>query len=153
MNSEPLLTGPSAAASAPAPLRSSALPPQRRSRWPMWLLLTLLLAVALVIGGLLAIGHVDLAPVSIVVDGEEVLNQWQIAEMPPAHRVLLAGVMLLALLAALVIVPVALLVGVAALAVLLVVLVGIPLVAVAFVVALLCSPLLLLGWLVWKIFT
>ena len=141
-----LLSGPSVSAGVAPPVR------RPRRRWPLGLLLIALLGLALLAGGLLWVGHLDLAPLSIVVDGDEVLDQWQIADMPPAHRVVMMGVMLLALLAALVVVPVALVVGVVALAALVLVVIGIPLVVVAFIVALLCSPLLLLGWLLWRAF-
>ena len=127
--------------------------PQRRSRWPWRLLILALLGSALLAG--LALLTLDVvhwsAPVHLQIDGEEVFSGFNGRDLPPAHRVLLAAVVLMAVLAALLIVPLAVLLCVLAVLAALVVGIGLPLVVLLAALALLLSPLLLLGWVFWKL--
>jgi hypothetical protein len=137
----------------PAPHAS----PRRARRLPAWAIaLGLLLALLLVAAAVLAAWAIDalpVAPISISIDGEQVLQGIDLAQLPPAHKVVLVAVLLCALLATLVIVPVALVAALGALALVLLLVVGLPLLMAGMLLALLLSPLLLVGWLVWKLAT
>jgi hypothetical protein len=134
--------------------RPLAAPPvtRRRARWP-WVLL------ALFVAGLLAVGLVadaldglkGMAPISVTIDDERVVDGLRFGEMPPAHRVVLATVVIVCALVALLVVPVALILGIAAVLAGALALVGLPLIVVVLVVAVALSPLLLLGWLIWRL--
>ncbi len=116
------------------------------------LVVTLLVVVAIAgLGWLLSSALAGLGPVHLVVDGAEMGSGWDPGQMPPAHRVVLAGLMISGLLIALTIVPFVLLALAALLLVLLFTVVGLPLALVLAGVALILSPLWLLAWLVWKI--
>jgi hypothetical protein len=129
-----------------------APPPRKRRKWPGRLLV--LMAVGLVLVAVLALMvdavHMS-APVHVVIDGEEVFSGFDMGQLPPAHKVVLAGVVLVALLAAMVIVPIALLLALVAVLGAVLLIVGLPLAAVAIGLALLLSPLILFGWLIWKL--
>jgi len=122
---------------------------------PVWSRrLLVLMAVSL----LLAMGIAGLAmnmefgvPLNVTIDGEEVVRGFDLTALPPAHKVVLAGVVMIALLSALVIVPLALVFAMAAVLGVVLLVVGVPLVAALAGVALLLSPLILLGWLLWKL--
>jgi hypothetical protein len=124
--------------------------PRRGGAWraALVVLALLLVLVALAVG--LAIKAIDLSPVTLTIDGDRILHGWELAQLPPAHQVVLATVIVLALLAALLVVPLALLLGALALAALLLAAVGLPLLLVALLAGVLLSPLWLLGWLVWR---
>jgi hypothetical protein len=123
-----------------------------RGLW--WLLALMLLAVV----GIFAAAWVTMLEgpqslIQVVVNGEEIQFK-PTGPLPPAHQVVLAGVGGLLALGTLAVVLVALpLALLAAAAVILVVLlagVGLPLAVVMAVVALLLSPLWLLGWALWR---
>ena len=132
----------------PAPPVAAA----RRSRWFARGLILLAVGLALVIGVALLLSTLHgAAPVHVSVDGHEVFRSLDTDTMPPAHRVVLAAVIAIALLSALVIVPIALLLGLVAVLGVVLLIVGLPMVAVLAALALLLSPLVLLGWLMWKL--
>jgi hypothetical protein len=123
----------------------------RRGRWNWLLLVLLVVAAAGFVSILTAIHAVNPMPMNISIDGEDVVRGLDLASMPAAHKVVFAGVVLMALLAALVVLPVALLIGVMALLLVALVVVGLPLLAAAMVVAIALSPLLLVVWLLWRV--
>ncbi len=124
--------------------------PRRGSAWRVGLVVLALLLVLVALAAGLAIKAIDLSPVTLTIDGDRILHGWELAQLPAAHQVVLATVIVLALLAALLVVPLALLLGALALAALLLAVVGLPLLLVALVAGVLLSPLWLLGWLVWR---
>jgi hypothetical protein len=120
-----------------------------------WLLLALLLLAAL---GIFAAAWVTMLEspqslIQVVVNGEEIQFKPS-GPLPPAHQVVLAGIGgLLALstvAVVLVALPLALLVLTAVLVLVLMAGLGLPLVAVVAGLALLLSPLWLLGWALWR---
>ena len=119
-------------------------------RWPWMLGLTLLAALAAVLLAWGAISALNPMPLNISIDGERVVNGLDLAGMPPAHKLLLAGLLAFVLLSALIVVPLALLLTLLGLLVAALAIVGLPLLAALALVGLLLSPLLLIGWLVWK---
>ena len=138
-------------AAAPAPA-AAPVAPRRRSRWPRRLLLAMALGLALLTGIALLASQLQFgAPVHVIVDGEEIMHGFDLASLPPAHKVVFAAVVVIALLSAMVIVPLALVFGLAAVLGLVLLIVGIPLVAVLSGLLLLLSPFILLGWLLWKL--
>jgi hypothetical protein len=134
----------------PAPLPGA--PVRRRRRWLPVLgvaLAVLLLAAGLLVAALLS--SVPSAPLHISIDGQELVHGWDPSQLPAAHQVVLVALLMFALLAALVVVPLALsfalvaIVGAALLAV------GLPLIVALLGVALALSPLILLLWGLWKL--
>jgi len=130
-----------------------AAPRRRRSAWwtALGVLLVILGAAAVLLA--LALHSMPVPPISITIDGEQVLQGLDPAQLPPAHKVVLVGIVLCALLALLVIVPVALILSFGTLLMLMLLVVGLPLLVVGALATLLLSPLLLVGWLVWKVAT
>jgi hypothetical protein len=126
-----------------------AFTPRRGLRLGTGIFVVLLLATAVALGiaAYSGLSHLEGSwPLRIVVDGEPVLDGIHVGPLPPAHQVVLAAVIVLGVLAALVVLPVALIfLAVAFLALLLVVL-GVPLLVVLAVVFLILSPVLLLVW-------
>jgi hypothetical protein len=135
-----------AAAGAPAP----APAPRGRSGWVTAFFALLLVGLVAFVALALTVNVLGVAPISVSVDGEEIVSGLDLAGMPPAHKVLLAAVILLALLAALVVVPIALVVAMVALVFLVLAVVAIPLLVVVLLAAVLLSPLWLLVWMIWK---
>ena len=138
---------------SPSPAVKPPLTPQtRRSKWPRRLLLAMLLGLAMLAGIALLAGNLQFgAPVHVIIDGEEIVHGFDLASLPPAHKVVFAAVVVVALLSAMVIVPLALVFGLAAILGLVLLIVGIPLVAVLSGLLLLLSPFVLMGWLLWKL--
>ena len=89
---------------------------------------------------------VDVVPVSVTIDGERLIDDIDLAGLPPAHRVVLVAVLAFALLTAVLAVPVALLMALIALALAMLLPLAVGLAALAVVT----SPLWLLGWLLWR---
>lgn len=124
----------------------SDAPTSRRRRWPLVLVtLAVLAAGTLVLLGQ-AIDSVGVLPLSLRVDGEEVLHDLDLSALEPAQRLALASGLLLVALTLAVAVPLAVLITVGA-ALLLALL---PLAAVAAAIALVLSPLALIAWLLWR---
>jgi hypothetical protein len=146
---EPILAGAQAPGIVPPPP-----PPRRRSKWPLRLLVLLAVGIALVAVLALMVNAMHLsAPVHVVVDGQEVFNGFDVSSLPPAHKLVLAGAVMVALLAAMVIVPIALMLTLVAVLAVVLLIVGLPLAAVAIGLMLVLSPLILFGWLLWKLIT
>lgn len=129
-----------------------------RRRWPLVSLALLALVVGVLFAAWSLVSAVHPMPVSVFVDGQPMVQGLDLASMPPAHKVVGVLVIGLLMLAALVVVPMALvLVAVCVVLVLLAMalpvlaVIGLPLLAVAAVVALLLAPLALVGWIVWKL--
>jgi hypothetical protein len=130
----------------------AAISPPRRSAWPGRIGLLLALAVAATIALALMINDwVTPVPFSLHIGGEPVWSGQEFANLPPAHKVVLAGFTLLALLAVVLLLPVALMFMFLSIGLLLLLAMGLPLLLVGGIALVLLSPLLLLGWLVWKL--
>ncbi len=116
-----------------------------------WLLLTLVLGAALVAGMALVFGGMHFSsPVQVSINGEDVFTGFDLDRFSTAHKLALAGGLVLALLAAMVIVPIALLMVLSVFLLIALTLLGLPLIAVLTVLTLLLSPLILAGWLLWR---
>jgi hypothetical protein len=126
---------------------------RRRRRWPLALGLLLVLVFGSVLLGWGLVEALNPVPLSVTIDGERVLSGLDLAGMPPAHKVVLAAVIACALLVAIVLVPVALLLSLGLLLLIVLLAVGLPLMAAGAVLALVLSPLLLAGWLLWVLLT
>jgi hypothetical protein len=115
------------------------------------LLLTLVLGAALVAGVALVFSGMHFsAPVHISINSEDVFTGLDLDRFSTAQKLALAGGLVLALLAAMVIVPIALLMVLSVLLLIALTLFGLPLLAVLTVLTLLVSPLILAGWLLWR---
>ncbi|WP_395700558.1 hypothetical protein [Aquabacterium sp.] len=129
-------------------------PPRARRPWGRWLLVLTLLG--LVAGAIALYVALDLAPAlpfHVIVDGDEISSGIDLAALSPANKLAIVGAVLLALVIATLVVtvvlPVTLLVVAVVLLLVLVAVLGAPLLAVAAVLAVLASPLLLIGGLFW----
>ena len=123
----------------------------RPGRW-LWVLLALALVSALLALALVdALSTWNAEPVRVIVNGQTLAEGLSLGSMPPAHKVVMVGVVALAVLSALLlvlfIVPMLLLLGLLVGGLVLVGGVGLPLLAVAAVLAVVLSPLWLLVWL------
>ncbi len=125
---------------------SDMAPAHRRRRWPLVLGALLLLALGALALVWNLVDAVDVVPVSLTIDGERVIDDIDLAGLSPAHRMMLVALLAFAVLTAVLAVPVALLMALIALALALLLPVGIGLAALAVVT----SPLWLLGWLLWR---
>ena len=121
-----------------------------RSAWATTLLVLMALGLLVVVALALAVNALPATPLHVSIDGQPVWDGMGMAQMPPAHKAVLAGVILMALLAAMVVLPVALLLGALALAAVVLSVVALPLLIVALVLAVVLSPLWLLLWLLWR---
>lgn len=142
--------GPAAPEPGPATARTG------RAKRPMGALGYLLCALALVaavwvLSGLTSAALHGWGPVELAFNGHE----WHSAEgseaMPTVHKLAFTALALVALLLALMVVPLALFLVAAAVLLLVLAVLGLPLLAVLGVAAVLLSPLWLLGYLLWKI--
>jgi hypothetical protein len=131
--------------------------PRRTHRW-RWLLMAFAMLTVAVLASLAlfdAMGMLDgnSFPVTVVIDGEEIGHGFDLAAMTSGHKLaLFLGVMLTVLLVTLIVtivLPVTLLIGCAVLLLVLLGAIGAPLLAVALVLAIVASPLLVLAWLIW----
>jgi hypothetical protein len=121
-----------------------------RSSWTTALLILMALGLMVVVALALTVNALPTTPLHVSFDGEPVWSSMGLAQMPPAHKVVLAAVILVSLLAAMVVLPVALLLGALALAAIVLSVVALPLLIAALVLAVVLSPLWLLLWLVWR---
>lgn len=124
-------------------------PRRPRSRWPLALLVLLLTLLGVAALAWNVVGHMSMAPVNITIDGERVVDGLDLSAMPAAEKLVLALVVGLALMSALVVLPIALLMALAGVLVAIVAVIGLPMLVVLVVLAVLLSPLLLLVWLIW----
>ena len=121
-----------------------------RSAWTTALLILMALGLMVIVALALTVNALPTTPLHVSIDGEPVWSSMGLAQMPPAHKVVLAAVILVSLLAAMVVLPVALLLGALALAAIVLSVVALPLLIAALVLAVVLSPLWLLLWLVWR---
>ena len=139
----------------PSPAPPGAVP-RASSPW-RWVVLAWLVATVLVIGGTLAglswfvtevgVNH----PIRIVIDGEEIAHVQHWRELSTGELLLVGGALVFAFLAVVVVVPAAVLVGLAAAALGLLVGLAAMLLALGMVLAIFLSPLILLVWIVLKL--
>jgi hypothetical protein len=138
-------------------LPPTALVPVRRApggvgrlvKW--WLLTSFVLVIACIVCLGIGLANVDVSPLHIVIDGDDVSNGLSIAGVDAGVKVLLAaGLVMLALLL-LLLVPMVLLLVVGAVALALVAGLGMPLLGLALALVVVSSPLWLVGLLVWLI--
>ena len=122
----------------------------RRSRWPLLLAVTAVLALGAMLLAFSALASLGPMPVSLTVDGERVLGGLDPGVMPLVHKLMLALAMGVLMLAALVVVPMALLIGLVCLLAAAVAMVGMPLLLALAVLAAVLLPLWLVVWLLWK---
>ena len=120
-------------------------------RWPWVLGALLLLAGAALALAWIGISALHPLPFSVVVDGERVFEGIDLGSMDPALKLLLAALFAFVLLAALIIVPVALLLTLLGLLVAALAIVGLPLLVACVLLAVLLSPLWLILWLLFKL--
>ena len=143
--------GPAPAAPAPGTALTPYRPRPSRSgrvfRW--WLGISLLLAIALGVCVAIGIQHFDLAPLHIVIDGNDVGDGITINGVPDSARLLLAVIALLVALLLLLLIPLIVLLVVGSVAIAVVCAVGVPLIAVALALTAVSSPLWLVGLLIW----
>ena len=124
----------------------------RASRgWRISLWVLLALCVLALCAAFALIGQVDAAaPVEISVNGSDWVTDLDLAALPPAHKVLLAIGLAVALLASLVVASVGIVVALVALIPILLLSIALPVLIGGLLAALLLSPLLLLAWLLWR---
>lgn len=131
------------------PCRPRASGIARVFRW--WLGLSIAVLVAWAICVALGLHHVDLAPVHIVINGDDVSDGLTISGLDDNAQALLGvGAVMLALLLLLVI-PLLLLLILGSVAIALVLGIGVPLVVLAVVLGVVTSPFWIIGLLVWLI--
>jgi hypothetical protein len=123
----------------------------RTSRWVRRSLLLLVLAAAALVALALLFDGLDFAtPVQLSINGTEVLSDFDMDTQTLPVQLVLAVLAFAALLAAVVVVPAVLLLTVVGLVLLALLVVGLPMFVVLVVALLLMSPLLLIGWLLWR---
>jgi hypothetical protein len=131
-----------------------AMPPPRPTgtAWRLagwWLLVSFALLIVCAIGAGIALGHADLQPVHVIIDGDDVGGGVTIQNAGPAAKVALGVAGVAAAMLVLLIVPIVLTLvgGIVMLA--LVIGLGVPIVALAMALALVTSPVWLVALLVW----
>jgi hypothetical protein len=136
--------GTSLAIYRPTPSRSGRL-----FRW--WLGLSLAAAVALGVCVAIGVNVFDLAPMHVVVDGNDFSDGLTINGLSGSAQALLAVGLLLVALLLLLLIPLILLLVVGSVAIAVVCALGVPLIAVALALAAVSSPLWLVGLLIWLV--
>jgi len=134
-----------------APMITSTMPTPRRGRWwrgTLWLLLAL--CVLVVAAGLVLVDHFDPTPMQISIDGAPLVTDFNLAALPPAHKVVLTIGIAVALLVALVIALGSVVVALVALVPIVLLAVALPVLIAGLVLALVLSPFALLVWLLWR---
>lgn len=125
--------------------------PDRRPRGrAVTLALAVMLIAVLATALWIAIGAFPPVPLHVTIDGEQVFQGVQLAELATGQRLVLVIGLLLALLAALVVVPVALVMVLLGVLLAVASVIGLPLLIAAVVIAGLLSPVVLMVWLVWR---
>jgi hypothetical protein len=123
-----------------------AAAPRGRVAWLLALLLAFALVALALLHGLEQIGH---APVSIVIDGDEIVNGLDLGALSSGHKLVLAIGLAALGLVALVVLPLALAIGITLMLAALLALVSLPLLVVVLVLTLVASPLLVVLVLLW----
>jgi hypothetical protein len=141
---------PARVGTARVPYRSRPSRMARAFRWWLGVSALVLLACVVFIGAGLV--NLDLAPVHIVIDGDDVTQGVTVTGMGDDVQALLGvGALMLGLLLLLLLVPVLLLLVMASVAIALVIGVGVPLIAVAAVLIAVTSPFWMIGLVVWLV--
>ncbi len=140
---------PCAASTAPVPRRPKPSRSGRVFRW--WLGLSVLAVFACALCVLLGFAHADFAALHIVIDGEDITDGLTVNGLSAGARTLLAvGALMLALLLV-VLIPVLIFVIVGSVLITVVCGIGVPLIVLALALAVVTSPLWMLGLLIWLV--
>lgn len=123
--------------------------PVRRGRSVTLVLLTTLLAL-LALGLWVMLEAAPSLPLRVSIDGEPVVDGLVLASMSGGEKLATVAALLLALLTVMLVVPLALMMALGIALLVLLMTLGLPLVALLVVAAALLSPLLLIGWLLWR---
>ena len=127
-------------------------PSRRTWRWLVPAIL-LLAALAAALSIYEQFGHFSGQPVSLVIDGEEVLHDWDVGQWAPLDKAVAAGALafglVIVLAVLLLVVPLTLLLIAGIVLAVLLGALGLPLLLVGGVALLVLSPLLVLGLLAW----
>lgn len=129
---------------------SNLAAPRRRHRWTLALLILAVIAASLVAALWTAVDALGVLPVNVAIDGEPVLSGIDLAALPPEHKLLLAAGLAFLLLALLIVLPLALCTALLGMLLAALAVVGLPLLAALAAAALALSPVLLVGWLLWR---
>jgi hypothetical protein len=118
-------------------------------RWTFVLGSVLLLTLAAMLLAWSAISALNPVPLSLSIDGERIVDGIDLASMSAGHLLVLSALLAFVLLAALVVLPMALLLTLLGLLLAALAVVGLPLLLAMALVGLLLSPLFLVVWLLW----
>ena len=137
----------------PAPAPAAAARPRSRTgqlfKW--WLLSSIVIVLACIVCLAIGLGNTDVTPVHIFIDGDDVSSGLSIAGVGTGLKIVLAAGVVLLAIALLLLVPLLLLLVVGAVALALVAGLGMPLIALTLALAVVSSPLWLLGMFVWLV--
>ena len=140
----------------PDPARTARVPyrpqPSRSGqvfRW--WLALSVLALFACALCVLLGFAHADFAPLHIVVDGDDITDGITINGLSDGGRALLAVGALMFTLLLLLLIPVLIFLIVGSVLIALVCGIGVPLIVLALALAVITSPLWMVGLLIWLV--
>ena len=143
------LQGEGAEAPQPAaPASHAGIAPQRRRRWP-WFLLAAFVALLLLAAFATWMGQVRIEPVHLIINGEERTLTFDLASASFFSKLGVAMAVFCALTVLAVVVPFAILLAAGAVVLALVLSLGLPLMAVSLALAVVFSPVILIVWLVW----
>lgn len=121
------------------------------SRWWRYALgLLLALSALVLVAGFTLIDHLDTAPVEISVNGAPLVTDLGFDAMPPAHKVVLALGIAVALLIALLVALGGVVVALVALVPIVLLAVALPLLLGGAVLLVVLSPFVLLAWALWR---
>jgi hypothetical protein len=133
----------------PVPYRPRPSRTARVFRW--WLALSVFAFFAVALCVLLGFGHMDFAPLHIVIDGDDITDGITINGLTDGGRVLLALFLALLALLLLLMIPLLVLLIVGSVAIALVCGIGVPLIVLALALGAVTSPFWMVGLLVWLI--
>jgi hypothetical protein len=122
------------------PVATPVSTPRRRLVWRITGGMLLLGLLALLLAAAAIVHALGASPVQVIFNGEPIAAPQSLTDLSLGQWSAFVGGIALVLLALSVLVPVALLIGL-----------GLPLLIAALVMALLTSPLLLIGWLLWRL--
>ena len=137
------------ASTAQVPYRPQPSRAGRVFRW--WLALSVLALFACALCVLLGFAHADFAPLHIVVDGDDITDGITINGLSDGGRALLAVSALMFTLLLLLLIPVLIFMIVGSVLIALVCGIGVPLIVLALALAVITSPLWMVGLLIWLV--
>ena len=123
---------------------------RKSGRWRTMLWLVLALCVGILVAAFTALDQLDAAPLQISVNGTPLVTDLGLAELPPAHKVLLALGVALVLLVALFVALSGVAVALIALVPIVLLAVALPVLMASAIVLLVLSPFVLIAWLLWR---